>query len=192
MSDRGRLTRERLIDAASRLFAEHGYEGTSIEAVLRAAEMSRGALYHHFDSKEALFEAVLEAIEDDVDRKVVAAAAQAGDPVDELRAGCRVWIRMTADPVVRRIVLVDAPAVIGWQRWREIEEKHTLGLLKSVLGAIADQGVLPAERTELLAHMLMASINELALLIAKADGDPAVIARAEAAADDLLGRILEP
>ncbi|WP_223838397.1 TetR/AcrR family transcriptional regulator [Saccharopolyspora pogona] len=189
MSSRGQGTRERLVGIAAHLFAEHGYEGTSIEAVLRQAEVSRGALYHHFGGKEPLFEAVLEHVEADIARKVTAAANDK-DPVDALRAGCRAWIRLAAAPAVRRIVLIDAPAVVGWQQWREIEERYALGLLKSVLHAIAEQGRFPTDRADLFAHMLLASMNEIALLIARADGDEHIIQQSEAAADELLARLV--
>ncbi|MCP2340690.1 TetR/AcrR family transcriptional regulator [Actinomadura rupiterrae] len=190
MNNRGQATRARLVDISSRLFAEYGYEGTSIEAVLHRANVSRGALYHHFDNKEALFEAVLEELETDITRQVLEAGKDKS-PVDALRAGCRAWIRLAAEPTVRRIVLIDAPAVLGWQQWREIEERHALGLFKSVLDTLAEQGALPAERADLWAHMLLASINELALLVANSEGSPESVTQAEAAADDLLGRLLD-
>lgn len=91
---------------------------------------------------------------------------------------------------MRRIVLIDAPAVVGWQQWREIEEGYALGLVKSVLHAIAEQARLPTDRADLFAHMLLASMNEIALLIARADGDEHVIQQGEAAADELLSRLL--
>jgi AcrR family transcriptional regulator len=189
-AERGQATRERLIGIARRLFAEHGYEGASIEAVLRESQVSRGALYHHFNGKEALFEAVLESVEADIAQRTAAAGADAADPVAALRAGCLAWVRLAGDPVVRRVVLIDAPAVVGWHRWREIEERHGFGLLKAALQPIAEQGLLPRERTDLFAHMLLASMNEVALIIARAEGDAAAIAEGEAAVEDLLERVL--
>ena len=201
-AERGRATRDRLMEIALRLFAEHGYEGTSIEAVLAESRVSRGALYHHFPGKEALFEAVLEKVEADIARQTAQAGADAAggvpggvpgpeiDAVAALRAGCLAWVRLAGDPVVRRVVLVDAPAVVGWHRWREIEERHGFGLLKTALQEVAAQERFPAERVEVFAHMLLAAMNEVALLIARRDGDPAAIAEGEAAVEELLDRLL--
>ncbi|MBO2453748.1 TetR/AcrR family transcriptional regulator [Actinomadura barringtoniae] len=190
-AEQGRTTRERLISIGLGLFAEHGYEGTSIEAVLRESGLSRGALYHHFDGKDALFAAVLEQVEQDVAAKLAPVVmAAAPDPVAELRAGCLAWIRLVADPVVRRIILIDGPAVLGWHEWRSVEERHGLGLFKIALAEAAEQGRLPAERADLFAHMLMAAMNEVALLVAQAEGDEQSIAEGEAALEDFLGRVL--
>ena len=124
---RGEATRAQLIAIATRMFAERGYEDTSIEAVLREAGVSRGSLYHHFASKEALFEAVAEEVETSTGAQTAAAASGATSPVDALRAGFLAWIRLAGDPVVQRILLIDGPAVLGWDRWRSMEERHALG-----------------------------------------------------------------
>src|SRR2546430_12834215 len=114
--EQGRLTRERVIATATRLFAERGYDATSIETVLHEAEVSRGALYHHFGNKEALFEAVLEAVEASIAGAIVSEAIGSSDPVQALRAGCRAWGREARDPTVQRIAIIDAPAVVGSQK----------------------------------------------------------------------------
>src|SRR2546421_3949858 len=124
---RGEATRGQLISIARRLFAERGYEDTSIEAVLREAGVSRGSLYHHFPGKEALFEAVAEDVETSVGEQTLAVARGAAGPVEALRAASLAWIRLAGDPVVQRILLIDAPSVLGWERWRAMEEHHALG-----------------------------------------------------------------
>ena len=188
--ERGLATRRQLVATATQLFAEHGYEQTSIDTVLDAAGVSRGALYHHFNGKEALFEAVLEDVEAQLATHVVEAAAKAPEPRLELQAGCLAWLQRLRDPVIRRIVLVDAPAVVGWQRWREIDECHWFGLLKSALAEALPPSRLDATSLDVLAHMLLAALNELAFVIARA-GDPDAAAQAgEAAIVDLLGRLL--
>jgi AcrR family transcriptional regulator len=189
--ERGRATRDRLIAVATKLFAERGFDATSIEAVLAAADVSRGSLYHHFPSKEALFEAVLLAVEARVGAAAVAAGAARGARTarDRLHAGCLAWIRLAAEPDVRRIVLIDAPSVVGWRRWREIEEDAPLGLLKGVLELAADEGALDPALVDVYAHMVLATLNELALYVARAD-DPAGAQRvAQAAVDDYLARL---
>jgi AcrR family transcriptional regulator len=186
--EQGRVTRERLLDAATRLFAERGYEGTSIEAVLEEAGASRGALYHHFTNKEDLFEAVLEATETDIEAAIVAEAIRAGDPVEALRAGCRAWVRKARDPGVQRIALIDAPAVVGWQKWREIDARHGFGLLRGTLEAIAAEGRIRKDSVDLLAHLLLAASLEAALVIANSDG--ATAERQEAVLDEVIVRLV--
>ena len=190
--DRGRATRQQLVTTATELFGLRGYEATSIEAVLEQAGVSRGSLYHHFASKEALFEAVVETVETSVGNATITAWADAGDPdpVAGLRAGCLTWIRLAGEPTVRRILLLDAPAVLGWRRWREVEEQHALGGIKTVLQAVADEGRLPPPLVDSFSHMLLATINELALMIALADDVPAAQASAEAAIDEYFRRLL--
>jgi AcrR family transcriptional regulator len=188
--ERGQSTREQLIAIATRLFGERGYEGASIEAVLRESGVSRGALYHHFDNKEALFEAVFEGVETSVSHEIVAATAGLDDPVDALRAGSVAWVRLAADPVVRRVVIIDAPAVLGWDRWREIESRYGLGMLKVAVQGVADAGRLRADLVDLFAHMVLAAMNEIAQLVARADDADAAVRQGEAAVDELLKRLL--
>jgi AcrR family transcriptional regulator len=187
---RGQVTRKQLVDIARRLFAERGYEGASVEAVLRESGVSRGALYHHFDNKEALFEAALESVEADIAHKTARAARGVTDPVAALRAGCVAWVRLAGDPVVQRIVLIDAPSVLGWERWRAMDERHGFGLIKAALQAAAEGGRLPTELVDSFAHMLLAALNEIALLVARADDREAAIRDGEAAVDALLVRLL--
>ncbi len=186
---RGEATRGQLIAIARRMFAEHGYEDTSIEAILREAGVSRGSLYHHFASKEALFEAVAEDVETSVGEQTLAAAGGSDTPVAALSAGFLAWIRLAGDPVVRRILLIDAPSVLGWERWRSMEEHHALGLIRAALQVIADEGKLRPELVGTLAHVLLASVNEVALLVARSkDQEEAMKAGADAI-DELLQRL---
>src|SRR5438874_10476379 len=105
--ERGRATRAHVVEVATRLFAEHGYDGTSIEAVQASAGVSRGSLYHHFPGKEALFWAVLEEVGARITQQGEAIARDAPDPVAMLRAGALAWIRLAGDPVVRQIMLIE-------------------------------------------------------------------------------------
>ncbi len=186
---RGEATRGQLIATATRMFADRGYEDTSIEAVLREAGVSRGSLYHHFASKEALFEAVAEDVETKVGTQTVAASAGADGPVAALRAGFLAWIRLAGDPVVQRILLIDGPSVLGWERWRAMEERHALGLIRMVVQAAAPEAHLRPELVGTLAHVLLASVNEVALLVARSDDPEAAMTAGEAAIDELLRRL---
>jgi AcrR family transcriptional regulator len=186
---RGEATRGQLVAIATRMFAERGYEDTSIEAVLREAGVSRGSLYHHFASKEALFEAVAEEVETSVGAQTLAAASGAEGPVEALRAASVAWIRLAGDPVVRRILLIDGPSVLGWERWRAMEEHHALGGVRAVLQIVADQGKLRPDLVGTLAHVLLASVNEVALLVARSDDREAAIQAGADAVDELLRRL---
>jgi AcrR family transcriptional regulator len=184
--EQGQATRAALIDVATGLFATNGYEATAIPAVLDAAGVSRGALYHHFKSKEALFEAVLQAVEAQATLKVTRAARGATDPLDGLRRGCAAYLAMCRDPAVRRISLIDAPAVVGWERWREIDEQHSFGLIKAAIAAIAADGRVKPELVDVMAHVVLAALLEVALLVARADEGRLAIRRGQEAVDELL------
>jgi AcrR family transcriptional regulator len=188
--EKGLETRRAIVETATRLFAEHGYAAVSIDAVLAACRISRGALYHHFPSKEALLEAVLEAVEIDVTNKVLARAAGASGAVEAVRAGCEAFLDLTQDPVVSQIMLTDAPSVLGWDKWREIDERHAFGLMKAALEPAAQEAGLPAALIDSFAHMLLASLSEVALMIAQADDRVAALENGRRAVRELLTRIL--
>jgi AcrR family transcriptional regulator len=186
----GRATRGQLIEVATRLFAEHGYEGTSIEAVLSAAGVSRGALYHHFAGKEALFEAVVSAVSAQVTAELTEEIRGCSDPVDALRTAGVAWISLAADPVIQRVVLVDAPSVLGWDRWRAMDDGRTLGALRMLLQAVSDSGRLPAELVAPFAHMILAALDEIVLVVARAPDSTAAVAEGRMAVEALLDRLL--
>jgi AcrR family transcriptional regulator len=188
----GRATRGQLIEVATRLFAEHGYEGTSIEAVLSAAGVSRGALYHHFPGKEALFEAVVVAVSDQVMVDLAAAVGGRTDPVDAMRTAALAWIGLAADPVIQRVVLVDAPSVLGWERWRDMDGGRTLGTLRVMLQAVSDSGRLPSALVNPFSHMILAALDEIVLVVARADDPVAAVAEGRMAVEALLDRLLRP
>jgi AcrR family transcriptional regulator len=189
-AERGRATREQLVDAASALFAAHGYEDTSIEAVLREAGVSRGSLYHHFPSKDALFWAVLERVNERVSAELLETTGDVTDAVGLLRAAALGWIRLAGDPVVQRIILIDAPSVLGWHRWRQFDEEHALGNIKVAMHAAATEGALDPAHADAFAHILLAAVNEMALLIPRAEDQAAAIRSAEEAVDEFLRRLL--
>ncbi len=188
----GRATRGQLIEVATRLFAENGYEGTSIEAVLTAAGVSRGALYHHFAGKEALFEAVVSAVSAQVTADLTEVIRDCTDPVDALRTASLAWINLAADPVIQRVVLVDAPSVLGWERWRAMDDGRTLGAVRMLLQGVSDSDSsrLPAELVGPFAHMILAALDEIVLVIARAPDSTAAIAEGRMAVEALLERLL--
>src|SRR5580704_15159146 len=157
---RGQATRAHLIDVATRLFAAHGYDGTSIQVVLADSGVSRGSLYHHFPGKEALFWAVLEEVGARVGEQVRAAIQDAPDPIAALRAGCLALIRLAGDPVVQQTMLIDAPAVLGWRRWRELDEQ-SLGEIRADLTYAADAGIIERRHVDAFAHIVLTAVNEV-------------------------------
>jgi AcrR family transcriptional regulator len=188
--EQGKATRERIVATARKLLAANGYAGMSIEDVLDDTSISRGALYHHFDSKEALFEAVLEAMEAEIAQIMGKAAIGLTDPVEALRAAWEAWFKLARDPAVRQIVLTDALSVVGWEKWREIDERYGFGRLKRTLQRAAAVGRMQEDLVDTFAHILLAAIFEVGLLIARAEDPEAATATARAAVNHLLDRLL--
>jgi AcrR family transcriptional regulator len=190
--EKGQGTRQGIVATAANLFARGGYEQTSIESILKACNISRGALYHHFSSKEALFQAVFEATEASSSQTMLKAARGITDPVQALRTGCDAWLKLAQRDDIRQIVLIDAPAVLGWQKWREIDAHYSFGLLKAPLLAASNSGRIPKDLVEPFAHILFAGLIEVALMIARAQDGAAAARIARLAVQELLERLLGP
>jgi AcrR family transcriptional regulator len=190
--EKGRTTRDKIVATARELFGRDGYEATSIESILASTGVARGALYHHFADKSALFDAVLDQVMVDIAVAVHDAARVEQDPVDSLRVGFGTWLELAADPAIQRITLLDPPSVLGWSRWRELDEQYVLGGLRKTLGRIAETGRVAEDQVDLLAHMLIAAVNEAALMIARADDPAAALRAGRATVDSVLARVLSP
>jgi AcrR family transcriptional regulator len=134
-------TRSALLDEATALFAERGYAGTSLEDVASASQVTRGAVYHHFASKRALFEAVIDLQEARVTAEVIAAASTA-DPWDAAMLALDAYLTHCCDPVYGRLVWLEGPAALGWHRWRECEQDYAYGLVERFIRDLADGGYL--------------------------------------------------
>jgi AcrR family transcriptional regulator len=163
------VTRRAIVLAARELFAEAGYEATTIEDIARRAGVSKGALYHHYADKVEVLAAVYEELETELVESLLAVAAAETDPLAALRVGCRAFLDACLDPVFRRIALVDAPGALGWERWRSIDARHGFGLLVAGLRAAADGRRVSPEHLEERAHLLLAALIEAALLIGHSD-----------------------
>ncbi|WP_285731336.1 TetR/AcrR family transcriptional regulator [Nocardiopsis sp. ATB16-24] len=164
-------TRLTLLRESRRLFAQHGYGGVSLSRIVTAAAVTKGALYHHFEGKTALFRAVLEEVQTEVGQTVALAAEAHDDPWRRLTTGCRAFLTAATAPDVRRIMLVDGPAVLGWSTWRAQDEAASARRLTEVLVALVDTGVLTPRPVAPLAHLLSGAMNEAALWLADSD-DP--------------------
>ena len=133
--------------------------------------MTRGALYHQFASKADLFAAVLDQVEAEIAERVASAVA-GFDPADTtgmLLAGADAWLDASSEPDLQRIVLLDGPSVLGWDRWREICLRHTVGLIAALLQDGIDRGSLPPQPVQALTHVLVGAVDEAALYIAQAE-----------------------
>ena len=155
-----------------------------------AAGVSRGALYHHFGTKEGLFRAVVEELELGLVEQVAAVAGEGSDPVDELRRGCLAFLDACLEPAVRRIVLLEAPVVLGWDAWREIDARYGLALVRAGLAGAFDELGLDPAAVDPLAHLLLGALNEAALLVATADDPAAARSEVGATVTLLLDRLL--
>lgn len=170
-AERTEATRAALIAAARPLFAQRGYAEVGTEAIARAAGVTRGALYHHFDGKRELFEAVYVQIEIELAERIAAGAleANASSPLEAMRAGAEMFLLASTEPETQRIVLLDGPSVLGWDRWREIATEHGLGLIEATLAAAVEAGEIDSQSVRPLAHVLMGALDEAAMLVARAD-----------------------
>jgi AcrR family transcriptional regulator len=184
---RSRATRDGLLQAARTLFAERGYAAVGTEEIVRAAGMTRGALYHQFRDKEQLFEAVFEQVEAETTQRIAEGAlAAASNPIAALRAGSHAFLAVCAEPEIERIILLDAPAVLGWERWREIGFRHGLGLIVAVLQAGMEAGAIAQQPITPLAHLLLGAMDEGALYIARAQDPETARAEVEQIIDRLI------
>ena len=191
---RSAATRQRLVAAARTLFAERGYAGVGTEAIVQAAGVTRGALYHQFRDKAALFAAVAETIQAEIAQRITTGAQADGltDPMATLHAGIRRFLEACADPQVERIILLDAPAVLGWQAWRDLADRYGLGLLQHALQAAIDAGAITPQPVVPLAHVLIGALDECALYIARAENPPAARQQCTAILQQLLDGLTPP
>jgi AcrR family transcriptional regulator len=188
-ADRSAATRDALVAAARRLFAGQGFAEVPADAIVAEAGVTRGALYHQFADKTALFSAALEAVEADIARRLADDVAAAGisDPVEALRHAVGTWLEICVEPEIHRIALVDGPSVLGWTRWREICRQHVFGLVEALLSQGIEIGRIRPQPAAPLAHVLMGAGDEAALYVAEA-ADPA---RARTEMLEVLGQLIE-
>lgn len=174
-NDRSAATRAALVRAARPLFAEHGFGGVGTEKIVRAAGVTRGALYHQFTDKTELFEAVYEMIEGDLVRRLdeLIAAVGTTDPIEVMTLGADAWLEACGEQEVQQIVLLDGPAVLGWQRWREIGMRYGLGLIEGLVTHAIEVGRIPPQPPRALAHVLVGALDEAGLYVARAEDQAA-------------------
>lgn len=174
--ERSRTSRALLIGAARRLFEQQGYAATSIEQIARAADLTKGAVYHHFPTKQALFEAVVVDIQDELADHVDASARKEVTAWQRFVAGWLSALDVAPEAAIRRL-MVEGPTVLGYQRWQRIDDEHFLPGVTASLEHLHRQGELSLEPTPTLARVLLTISNALLTFLTQHD-DPAA-ARAE-------------
>lgn len=186
--ERSETTRRALVSAARTLFAERGYHEVGTTEIASVAGVTRGALYHQFADKTALFAAVLEEAETELTAHVaeVLAGADRSDPLAALALGATTWLDACARPEFAQIVLIDGPGVLGWEGWREVGMRHGVGLTSVALGQAMEAGLIPTQPLQPLVHILIGAVDEAALYIARAE-DPD---RARQEINAVIGRLV--
>ncbi|WP_431679271.1 TetR/AcrR family transcriptional regulator [Kitasatospora sp. KL5] len=179
-ADRSETTTRQIVAAAAEHFGTSGYAATSIDDIARTAGLTKGAVYHHFDGKPALLRAVFTGAEEQRARRLAEAAAGL-EPWAAVRAGCHAFLRSCLDPAVRQILLLDGPAVLGWDEVRAVEEAHSTALLRQGLTRAA-----PADDPTIRTHLLLGALCEAGMLLARAADPTAALDLITAEVDALL------
>jgi AcrR family transcriptional regulator len=185
-AERADATRTALVAAARVLFTDHGYAATSTTEIVERAGVTRGALYHHFAAKDDLFRAVFEQLEAEVAEEVAHRALTGADAIDQLRLGCRAFLDICLDPAVQRVVIVEGPAVLGWETWQEIENRYGHGLVVAGVKAAVDAGLVETQPVGPLADVLFGALAQAGMVVARADEPQIARTEMEAAMDRLL------
>lgn len=190
-AQRSAATKEALVAAARRLFAADGFAAVRTEAIVRAAGVTRGALYHQFADKTELFAAVFEQVEADATQRIDDVVSTSGltDPIELMKLGAHAWLDACAEPEVHRIVLVEAPAVLGWLRWREIGLRYGTGLVQGLLTYAISAGRIRQQPAEPLAHVLIGALDEAALYVSQSESPDEARTAVVAVLEGLLGAL---
>ncbi|MGN7454426.1 TetR/AcrR family transcriptional regulator [Paenibacillus pasadenensis] len=165
-------TIRKLMEVARSHFAEHGYAEAALESIVQEAGLTRGAVYHHFRSKKDLFRAVLADVQQDVAERVESEAATSEEMGEQLYLGCRAFILAAIEDRNRRILLIDGPAIVGWEAWREMDRHHSMRLLREQLGLMQEHGYVRPMPLDALVHFISGGLNETALWLAGASVEP--------------------
>ena len=179
--ERSEATRRALLDAARRLFERRGFGEVAAEEIVAEAQVTRGALYHHFeDGKTGLFREVVRELMEEVHAHLSAEGRRARTPLEALELGMNAFLRTCAEPGYRRVLLLDGPAVLGWHEWRALDLEYGLGLLRRALEAAAAAGQIEIEDVEMTTHLLAGVLVDGALLLGQGPDDAALRRRLKA------------
>jgi AcrR family transcriptional regulator len=176
-AERREKTRAAIVKAAKRIFGERGFAATTMDDIAGAARVAKGAVYHHFPTKEALFEAVFEQVSIDLVADLDRISRAENDPLAAMAAGTQGYFAACSKGATGQIMLRDGPAVLGWERWREIDARHFGGKFPRALTAAMDAGLIARQPVEPLARLLLGAVTEAA--VASSSGDDIAKAGAE-------------
>ncbi|HET7074479.1 MAG TPA: TetR/AcrR family transcriptional regulator [Mycobacterium sp.] len=187
--ERSAATRDALISAARKLWGLRGYAEVGTPEIATAAGVTRGAMYHQFADKAALFSEVVEVVEQDVMARMATLVTKSGatSPADAIRAAVDAWLDVSGDPEVRQLILLDAPSVLGWSAFRDVAQRYSLGMTEQLLTQAMAAGQLAHQPVRPLAHVLIGALDEAAMAIATAD-DPK---RAHRETGEVLHRLID-
>jgi AcrR family transcriptional regulator len=169
--EQGRVTRRTLLDTARRVFAEQGYENVSAEQLVAEAGVTRGALYHHFDDKRDLFRTLVNEMQAELDQRVTEGALKAETTWDTLELGTRALLEACLEPDIARIVMLDGPAVLGWDTWDEIDAEFATKQVSLGLEVLITDRVVAEQPVAPLAKVMVALLNGACRAVAQSD-DP--------------------
>ena len=184
-AEQSEATRGKLLKVAERLFASRGYAATPIEEIVQKANVTRGALYHHFEDKQAVFRGVYDQVQKELAERIVASVAKEPRQELHLEVGCEAFLDACLDKSVQRIVLLDGPSVLGWDAWHEADANQSLGMIKAGVQTAMDAGYIQRQPVEPLAWLLFGAMNEAGLGIARSS-DPEATRREMGEAIDRL------
>jgi AcrR family transcriptional regulator len=162
-SDRRAATRTAILQTARKLFGEHGFGATTIDQIGAGAGVAKGAVYHHFPTKEAIFEAVFDQVSKDLAGQVAAVSSTKADVLAAMIAGTKAYFSACSEGAMAQIILRDGPAVLGWERWRQIDAQHFGGMIPQALGKAMKEGLIARQPVEPLARLLLGAMTEAAI-----------------------------
>lgn len=184
-------TRRALLDAAQAQFTQHGYRGTSLDAVVAEAEVTKGALYHHFSGKQAIYEAVFARVEQEATQTIRAAVADVDDPWEAALAGLRAYLALVQQPSYQRVVMQEGPAILGHERHREQEQRSSYALVRDVVGRVLDvsAGEVDESMRETFSRIIFGAVQAAGDDVSNAPDPAAAVRRVEAAIGFLLAGV---
>lgn len=182
-------TRQALVDSACELFTKRGYAGTSLDEIAKRARVTKGALYHHFSGKQAMFEAAFDAVERHTIERLRRIVSQPGDPWQTAMAALRSYIQICLEPPYQRIVVHEGPVVMGWERWREAEDQYSFGLIRQTVQSMVDAEAIEDIPVEVTSRLLFGALSAAATVIATAADQERAGAEVTTAVERMLERL---
>ncbi len=176
-------TKRALVEIALEHFATHGYAGTSLDTIVAGARVTKGALYHHFSGKQAVFEAVFESVETDATKQIARALKGSRDPWEKAMAGLQAFLSVVQDPTYQRIVIQEGPAILGYERFREQEERSTFGIVQGIVRAVLASSIyeLDDDMVETFSRIFFGAMSAAGESVSTAEDPKLAVARVETA-----------